>query len=95
MAVIDHAVHDKVRIDADKPYGCHNRDAFSEAYYAPHRGAGTNGYKPVWFYERVRIPHVMSRECRYDMSLIDPRCIGCKHRGSGERYDAMVRERGK
>lgn len=94
MAVIDHAVHKKVRIEANKPYGCHNRIGFSEAYHAPNRAAGTNGYQPVWYYERVRIPHVMSRECRYDMSLKDLRCDGCEHRGSGEKYDAMVRANG-
>ena len=91
--VEDHKVHKKVKIKADKPYGCHNGDRLMTGYQAPNRAAGTDGYKPIWFIERVRIPHVMSKNCRYDMSLTDPRCIDCKHRGSGEAYDAMVRSR--
>lgn len=89
MPVEDHAVHAKVRIKANKPYGCFNRE-MSAGYYAPNRAAGSDGYKPTWFFERVRIPHTMSRECRYDMSLKDPRCEGCNHRGSGEKYSARV-----
>lgn len=94
MAVIDHAVHEKVKIQADKPYGCHNTERNFTGYHAPNRAAGTDGYKPTWWLERVRIPHVMSRDCRYDMSLTDARCTGCKHRGSGEKYNAMVRSQG-
>ena len=93
MPVEDHAVHDIVRIDAAKPYGCKDRE-FSEAYHAPNRAAGTNGYQPVWFLERVRIAHTMSRECRYDMSLTDARCTDCKHRGRGEKYAARIRATG-
>lgn len=93
MPVEEHAVHSKVRIKADKPYGCSNRE-ISAGYHAPNRAAGTDGYKPTWFLERVRIPHTMSRECRYDMSLTDPRCVGCKHRGTGEAYAAMIRAAG-
>lgn len=92
MPVEDHAVHSKTKVAADKPYGCHNRE-MSEGYYAPNRFAGTTGNEPIWWIGRVRIPHVMSRECRYDMSLSDLRCSGCKHRGSGERYAELVRSR--
>jgi len=63
-----------------------------DAYYAPNRAAGTDGYKPIWFFERVRIPHVMSRECRYDMSLTDNACHECKHRGTGEAYAKHVKD---
>lgn len=35
--------------------------------------------------------HRMSDRCRFDMSLSDPWCEGCEHRGKGEQYDAMVR----
>lgn len=94
MAVIDHAVHEKVRIHEDKPYGCHSKDRLMNGYSAPDRRAGTNGYTPTFWIERVKIPHVMSKECRFDMSLTDPRCTGCKHRGSGERYNEMVRSQG-
>lgn len=92
MAVIDHAVHPSTKIDSSHRYGCWNRKPFMDAYYAPNRAAGTNGYSPVWFYERVRIPHVMSRECRYDMSLTDNACDGCNHRGTGEAYAKHVKD---
>ena len=38
------------------------------------------------------IPNRMSTECRHDMSLVDPRCGDCKHRGSGEAYTQKVRK---
>lgn len=95
MAVLDHKVHEKVKIDQGKPYGCHNGDRRMQGYYAPNRMAGSDGYKPMFRYEAVRIEHRMSKECRYDMSLTDPRCDGCNHRGSGERYNEMVRSKGK
>ena len=94
MAVIDHAVHDKVKIEASKPYGCHNKERLMNGYHAPNRFAGTTGNEPIWWIGRMKIPHVMSRECRYDMSLTDARCGGCKHRGSGEKYALMVRVNG-
>ncbi len=92
MAVIDHPVHAKTKFDDTTRYGCHNRKDFVESYYAPNRRAGANGYEPTFYMERVRIPFTMSRECRFDRSLQDPWCEGCKHRGSGEAYDAKVRE---
>ena len=92
MAVIDHPVHKMTQFDDTHRYGCHNRKDLMEAYYAPNRAAGTDGYKPTWWLERIRIPFTMSRECRYDRSLKDAWCDGCKHRGSGEAYDAKVRE---
>ena len=58
-------------------YGCHNHKPFMESYYAPQRFAGSDGYKPMFRYEAVRIPFVMSRECKYDR-LDDPQCAGCK-----------------
>lgn len=95
MPVEDHEVHEKVRITEDKPYGCHNRKEYMEAYYAPNRFFGSDGYKPSVKFEALRIPHTMSRECRYDMSLKDQRCTGCSHQGSGEKYAAKVRSNGK
>ena len=77
MPVEDHAVHKMTQFDDTKRYGCHNRGAYAGAYIA-------NG-KDV-------VQHRMSRECRYDRSLKDPWCNDCKHRGSGEAYDAQVRE---
>lgn len=92
MPVEEHEVHEKVKIDLHTPYGCHNRDRDFTGYSAPRRFAGTTGHEPIYWLGRVKIPHVMSRECRYDRSLKDPRCDGCKHRGSGEAYDAKIRE---
>ena len=94
MPVIDHEVHEKVREVAGTKYGCHNKDRDFLGYQAPNRAAGSNGYSPVWFLERVRIPHVMSKECRYDMSLQDIKCEECKYRGSGEKYANRVRNQG-
>jgi hypothetical protein len=39
--------------------------------------------------------HAMSDRCRFDLSLTDPSCTGCQHRGRGEDYDATVRKGGK
>lgn len=92
MAVLEHEVHEKVRIAEDKPYGCHNGSRDSAGYIAPDRVYRSCGV----LYDDVRRPirTVMSRTCRYDMSLTDARCTGCKHRGSGEEYDSMVRSKG-
>lgn len=82
MAVLTHEVHDKVRIEHDKPYGCHNHQDRSEGYLGS-----------TWGTAKF-IEFRMSKECRYDMSLTDPRCENCKHRGSGEEYNEMVRSKG-
>ena len=94
MPVEDHAVHSKVKEKAGTKYGCFNRKPYMEAYYAPNRKMGSSGYEPIFFFERVRVPHTMSRECRYDMSLKDVKCDGCKHIGSGERYAEKVQANG-
>jgi hypothetical protein len=76
--VDDHAVHEKVKIKADKPYGCKNHSS-SAGYYAPDRV-----YKPdgTFYIVQVFIPHVMTTDCRYDMSRLDPRCNGCSYKES-------------
>lgn len=81
MPVEDHAVHEKVKIGKDHRYGCFNFDGRKQTVVSLMSGNS-------W-------PYRMSNECRYDMSLTDPNCTGCKHRGSGEDYDRMVREIGK
>ena len=82
MPVEDHEVHEKVKIAENKPYGCHNVDRNSEGYLGSPWGTAKF------------IAHVMSTECRYDMSMTDPRCDGCKHRGTGEAYAKIVTENG-
>lgn len=79
MPVDDHPVHEKVRIDADKPYGCKDR-VMSKGYYAPNREYRPDGT----FYLRLSfIPHVMTTGCKYDFRRTDPRCKGCKQRSDG------------
>lgn len=82
MPVENHEVHAKVKIATNKPYGCHNGDRTSAGYIGSPWGT------PKF------IVHAMSTECRYDMSMTDPRCENCKHRGSGETYAKMVTENG-
>ena len=71
MPVIEHQVHQHGVRDAEHRYGCHNR--------APYRETCTSSHGDTW-------PFRMSRECRYDRSLDDSACAGCRHAGSGERY---------
>lgn len=76
MPVEEHEVHEKVRITADKPYGCSNRYGMSAGYYAPDRR-----YKPdgTFYIIQAWIPHVMSRACRnFYLWDTDPRCSVCK-----------------
>ena len=92
MPVLEHEVHEKVRSATGEPYGCSNRGKFRNGYYAPDRD-----YVKAWPYaeDKKWIPHTMSRTCRYDMSLTDPRCATCVHKGQGEAYSNEVRTKGK
>lgn len=83
MPVIDHSVHEKVRIGSDYRYGCHN---LPKPEYGQTVSSTFSGEE--W-------PYVFSTECRFDMSLSDPACGGCQWQGSGENYDAMIRREGK
>lgn len=74
----DHPIHPSTQKGKDFRYGCWNRNPFHDAFYAPNRFAGSDGYKPVFRYEAVRIPFVMSRDCKYDMARTDNSCEGCK-----------------
>ena len=92
MPVENHAVHEMTRKTDAHRYGCHNRKDFADVYRAPRRFQTSDGYQAVFKYEAEPVDFVMSRECRYDRSLQDPWCGDCKHRGSGEAYDAKARE---
>lgn len=83
MPVVEHEVSEKVKIGSDYRYGCHNKPLpeFGQVVRSTFSGE-------EW-------PYVFSTECRFDMSLSDPACTGCEHRGSGERYDTMIRSEGK
>jgi hypothetical protein len=87
MPVADSDSHPLTIRTASTPYGCSNGDRSAEFYWAPVRiynpdGSFEMGSKPI--------KHTMSRECRYDKSLIDPRCSDCKHQGTGEAYSARI-----
>ena len=87
MSVADTDSHPLTIRTANAPYGCSNGDRSAARYWAPVRifnpdGSFSVGSKPI--------EHVMSRECRYDKSLTDPRCADCKHRGSGEAHLASL-----
>ena len=82
MPVIDHPVHQHGVRDAEHRYGCFNRKPFKErVVIETWRGLVT------W-------PFRMSMECRYDRSLTDSACAGCKHAGSGESYVAEQEAKG-
>lgn len=68
-------VHEKVKIKADDPYGCHSRDDLSGGYWVKQRVYGVGGvYELIDKY----IPFRMSPQCRsFYLWDVDPRCGGC------------------
>jgi len=87
MPVEDHETHEKVKIAADKPYGCHSRKGMGAGYYAPDRR-----YRPDGTYHLVLtfIPHAMSTSCRsFYLWDTDPRCKGCTAEKDTEYADKM------
>lgn len=91
--VMDHEVHEKVRVGSEFSYGCNNRlRNFKTHYFATDRIYFANGnFRSI----DCAVPHTMSHECRFDLSLTDPACNGCIHRGSGESYAEKIRSLGK
>jgi hypothetical protein len=91
MPGLEHPVSAMTRRADSDPYGCANKPR-SRGYYATDRSyhpGGTYNLAPVWVEDR------MSAECRYDMSLSDPRCGTCRKRGDGEKYDFEIRSKGR
>jgi hypothetical protein len=80
--------HSLTQRSATAPYSCANGDRSALGYWAPARWFFPDGSFEMG---RKFILHTMSRECRYDRSLTDPRCATCKHRGSGEEYSIKIR----
>lgn len=78
MPVEDHPIHESVKQNKDAVYGCYNRPNFLASFFS--------SLSKCW------IPFRMSNECRYDRSLKDSKCGGCRRRGSGEAYDKKVRD---
>lgn len=77
--VDDHEVHEKVKIKANKPYGCKDHKT-SEGYYAPDRIYRPDG---TFYIIQTFIPHVLTKNCRYDLRRTDPRCNTCKWKTDG------------
>lgn len=87
MPVADTEAHSLTVRASDAPYSCSNRDRSATQYHAPYRiflanGAFSMGSKPI--------ENTLSKECRYDRSLVDPRCAECRDKGSGEAYAAKI-----
>lgn len=61
-------------------YGCHNKPRPVQGALIPL----PNG-KPS------DIPHVMSTDCRYDLSRTDKRCTGCYQIGVSDTYIASLK----
>lgn len=88
--VIDHEIHPRT-VDTGVPNGCHNRPPMSPGYWAmdrQYRPGGKWEIVPTW------IPHRLSTECRYDLSLTDAKCAGCLERGQGEARSERIRRDG-
>ena len=94
-----HEVHESTKIDSNTRYGCHNRKPLKKSYFAPNRFLPVlrdpkDFFKQMFQFHAKQIEHRMSIDCRYDMSLTDARCTNCKHQGSGEAYNQIVRSKG-
>lgn len=82
-------VHEKVKIDADEPYGCRNRPDLSGGYWVKQRvyidGDGGK-YELVDFPVEFR----MSAKCRsFYLWDTDPRCGDCTANKDYEYRDRM------
>ena len=71
MPVVEVKVRPSSSVGPEHRYHCHNRPAFKQTVESSHG--------ETW-------PYRMSNECRYDRSLSDRFCQGCKHAGSGEAW---------
>ena len=90
MPVIDHESSEQVKRAGDAPYGC--KDCiFADGYFLLEREYQADG---TYVMRNKFIKHTMSKECRYDRSLSDPRCAQCGHKGKGEAYAAEVIAKG-
>ena len=90
MPVEDIPVH-PLTVGGDRYTACQNkvRKAF---YFAPNRRYRADG---TFVIEQTKVEDRSSTECRFDMSLSDPKCDElCPRRGQGEQYDQMVRSKG-
>ena len=91
MPVLDSNPHEITKRTEATPYGCVTR-VFRDSYPLKVRDYTIDGNSYEMFDKQV--VHKMSRECRYDKSLTDPRCRTCLQRGLGEEYSRKIREQG-
>lgn len=95
MPVMEAPTHENVKTTSADRYGCRNRPPMKQGYWAPngtlYPGGSTNVVLTAAF-----IPHRMSTDCKHSTSLLDWRCEGCKHRGTGDRaYAEYVKKLGE
>jgi hypothetical protein len=93
MPVLDHATHESTVASA-QGYGCKNKER-AIVYFAPGGLVPAYAGSMQMHVQTVPVANRMSKECRYDMSLMDGRCEGCTKRGQGEEYDQRIRSDGK
>lgn len=89
MAVIDHEVHERTKQKQGAKWGCWNLERRREPLMVK------DGFYPDGRQRFTEVPDFGSLECRNDISLSDPKCVGCRHAGSGEEYSLNVRTNGK
>ncbi len=65
-----------------KPYGCKDR-VWKPGYWVKEREYSSDGRFTL---VDSFVKYTMTTACRYDLSLSDPRCEGCRDRGSGEEF---------
>ena len=85
MSVIDHPVHEKVKISADTPYGCDGAKR-KPGYWVQQRKYLPDG-SFVMNYQYVE--DVMSRLCRYMNRSTDQRCNQCKRKSDSNYFKEM------
>lgn len=90
MPVIEHATHESTIQRKDARYGCYNR-THKDSYTVENKAFVVSESGTTIITHQMKVPSVMSKECRFDMSLTDSLCQGCKHQGSGEQYANKVR----
>lgn len=96
MPVLDHPVHESVRIREGHRAGCWNRplpksESEGGGYYAPQRRFFPDGSFDI---VSEFVPFRMSTECRYDQKIAPEHCKGCQWLGSGQAYAEMIAARG-
>ena len=79
MPVVEVKVRPSSSVGPEHRYGCFNRPAFKQTVESSHG--------ETW-------PYRMSNECRYDRSLSDRFCAGCKPAGTGQQYISKQNAKG-